>query len=256
MLVVTITFILQWASLLLFLSQVNKHKRQKESRLWVQSIRTYWKKLRTNTLMHPNEQQQSWNINSSTLSKQFEFPWISIQVSGNKLKETESGLTAQRETAERGKISAQGDSPPRLAALPTPLSRARLSGCQVQVALKSAWQPEPTVMGSSAAHVSLSLRRLLAQAERGVRAESNFTSNYTVKPYQLSAKIAGRTVGGTDRGSVGWSNLWLKVIRVYPSFFDIIKRDSICRSHIQLRSVISCWAGSQKSDSLYWQPQK
>lgn len=49
-------------------------------------------------------------------------------MSGKKLGETESRLKMEGETAERGKISAHRDSPLQLAALPTPLSLARLSG--------------------------------------------------------------------------------------------------------------------------------
>lgn len=58
----------------------------------------------------------------------FEFPWISIKVSGEKLEEAESRLKTEGETAERGKISAHRDSPLQLAAPPTPLSLTRLSG--------------------------------------------------------------------------------------------------------------------------------
>lgn len=48
--------------------------------------------------------------------------------SGNKLEETESRLETEEESAERGKMSPRRDPPPQLAALPTPLSLARLSG--------------------------------------------------------------------------------------------------------------------------------
>lgn len=51
-----------------------------------------------------------------------------MKPSGNKLEETQSRLKTEAETADRGEISAERDSPPQLAALTTSLSPARLSG--------------------------------------------------------------------------------------------------------------------------------